>query len=226
MSAAAADAGDAPAKKGSKKMIIIIAVVALLLVVGGGAAFFLMKKKSADEEEGDGGGGGHAKAEVKHEAPKPKAVDPHAVPTFVPLDAFVVNLADTDTDKYAQIGIPLLAWATPLFDFADHAWPGAFVWPGAATFLAGLWLFLQTDVVHRAVQQATPLMVALLSEPGPRARLRPWHLRAHGRDLPRGRCARPVRRRARSAPRSRQLVCRPDAGGKLQGQFAARTGPE
>lgn len=34
-----------------------------------------------------------------------------------------------------------------------------------ALHLAALWLFLQTDVVHRAVQQATPQMVALLSEP-------------------------------------------------------------
>jgi protein-S-isoprenylcysteine O-methyltransferase Ste14 len=42
---------------------------------------------------------------------------------------------------FAQIGVPLLAWWTPLFAFADHAWPASFVWPGAATFLAGLWLF-------------------------------------------------------------------------------------
>jgi flagellar FliL protein len=107
MSAAAADAGDAPAKKGSKKMIIIIAAVALLLVAGGGAAFFLMKKNAADEEEGDGGGGGHAKAEAKHEAPKPKSKDPAAVPTFVPLEPFTVNLADRDHERYAQVGITL-----------------------------------------------------------------------------------------------------------------------
>jgi protein-S-isoprenylcysteine O-methyltransferase Ste14 len=46
----------------------------------------------------------------------------------------------------AQIGIPLMAWATPLFDFADHAWPATFVWPGAAAFLAGLWLFWRSHV--------------------------------------------------------------------------------
>jgi flagellar protein FliL len=108
MSAAAADAGNAPEKKGSKKLIIIIAAVALLLVLGGGAAFFLLKKKSADEEEGEGGGGGgHAKVEAKHEAPKPKAKDPTAVPTFLPLESFTVNLADRDHERYAQVGITL-----------------------------------------------------------------------------------------------------------------------
>lgn len=37
----------------------------------------------------------------------------------------------------------------------------------AAAHAAVIWLFLQTDVVASAVQQATPLMVALLSEPTP-----------------------------------------------------------
>jgi len=110
MSAAAAPAADAPAKKGSKKLIIIIAAAVLaLVVVGGGAAFFLMKSKHADDEEGGDGGGSasHAKAEAKHEAPKAKAKDPHAVPTFVPLEPFTVNLADRDHERYAQIGITL-----------------------------------------------------------------------------------------------------------------------
>jgi len=107
MSAAAAGAEEAPVKKGSKKLIIIIAAVAVLLLAGGGAAFFLMKKKPVEDEEGEGGGGGHAKAEVKHEAPKPKAKDPLAVPNFLPLDPFIVNLADRDHERYAQIGITL-----------------------------------------------------------------------------------------------------------------------
>lgn len=37
----------------------------------------------------------------------------------------------------------------------------------AAAHAAAIWLFLQVDVVVHAVQQATPLMVALLSEPAP-----------------------------------------------------------
>jgi flagellar FliL protein len=98
--------GDAP-KKGSKKLIIIIAAVVLLLVVGGGGAFFMMKKKAdaeaaaADED----GGGEHAKP--SKEAKKPEKKEHEGPPAFVPLDPFVVNLADRDSERFAQIGITL-----------------------------------------------------------------------------------------------------------------------
>ena len=107
MSAAAAaptaDAGAAPvAKKGKKKLIIMLAVVVLLAGAGGGGALYMMKKKAAEaaaaaEEGDDAAAPAHATAHV----------DPKHPPTFVPLDPFVVNLADKDTDKYAQIGITL-----------------------------------------------------------------------------------------------------------------------
>jgi flagellar protein FliL len=100
MSAAAAEA--APAPKGKKKLIIIIAAaVAVLALGGGGAALMLSKKKAAAEAELD--------AEEGH-APAVKAaakVDPKALPVFVPLDPFTVNLADRDAERYAQIGITL-----------------------------------------------------------------------------------------------------------------------
>jgi len=106
MSAAAvADATETPKKKGSKKLVLIAAVVALLLAVGGGAAFYMMKKKAAEaaaaaEEEGDG--------EADHApAAKPHKKDAHAVPTFLPIDPFVVNLADRDHERFAQIGVTL-----------------------------------------------------------------------------------------------------------------------
>lgn len=107
MSAAAAPAGDAPAKKGSKKLIIIIAAVVLLLVAGGGAALFLMKKNAAaegDEAEADGA---HAPAAAHAPAPKPRKHDAAHPPTYVALDPFVVNLADRDSERYAQIGMTL-----------------------------------------------------------------------------------------------------------------------
>ena len=108
MSAAAAaptaDAGAAPvAKKGKKKLIIMLAVVVLLAGAGGGGALYMMKKKAAEaaaaaaEEGDDAAAPAHATAHA----------DPKHPPTFVPLDPFVVNLADKDTDKYAQIGITL-----------------------------------------------------------------------------------------------------------------------
>ena len=94
---------EAPApKKGKKKLIIIAAAVAALLAVGGGTAVVLLKKShAAAEQEGDD-------ADAEH-APAPKAAkhDPKAVPAFVPLDPFTVNLADRDADRYAQVGITL-----------------------------------------------------------------------------------------------------------------------
>lgn len=106
MSAAAAPGAEvaaAPAK-GKKKLIIIIAAVLLLAGVGGGAAVFMMKKKAAEaaaaaEADGEeGASAGHKKdAKKDHGAP----------PAFLPLEPFVVNLADKETDRYAQIGITL-----------------------------------------------------------------------------------------------------------------------
>ncbi|OGA97776.1 MAG: flagellar basal body rod protein [Burkholderiales bacterium RIFCSPHIGHO2_12_FULL_69_20] len=110
MSAApAATADAAPAAKGGKKklIIIIIAAVLLLVLVGGGAAFFLLKKAPADGEEG-ADDGGHGKAATH--APAPKAAvrrEPGAPPVFVPLDPFTVNLADRESERYAQIGLTL-----------------------------------------------------------------------------------------------------------------------
>ena len=112
MSAAAAAAAAAPAnagtavpgktgKTGKKKLIIIIvATVLLLLVVGGGAAVFLWKKKTAAAAEGDEAATS-ASAEP-HTGAKPDLKHP---PTFLPLDPFVVNLADKDADRFAQVGI-------------------------------------------------------------------------------------------------------------------------
>lgn len=107
--AAAAPAGDAPAKKGSKKLIIIIVAVLLLVLAGGGAAFFLLKKPAEDGGEDGEGEAGSGKAAAAAHAPAPKKPErkPGQPPTYVPLDPFVVNLADRDQDRYAQIGITL-----------------------------------------------------------------------------------------------------------------------
>ena len=101
--AAAADAVEVPKKKGGKKLVLILAIVGLLLAVAGGAAVFVMKRNAAAaaaaEEEGDEPSSEHARARKK---------DAHvAPPTFLPLEAFVVNLADREQERYAQIGITL-----------------------------------------------------------------------------------------------------------------------
>ena len=105
MSAAAptVDAGAAvPAKKGKKKLVILLAVVLLVVLAGGGGAIFLMKKKAHDALQAQADEGAAPAAEhavARHDAKHP--------PIFLPLDPFVVNLADKETERYAQIGITL-----------------------------------------------------------------------------------------------------------------------
>jgi len=96
--------GDAP-KKGPKKLIIIIVVAVLVLLLGGGAAAFFMMKKKAAHAEGEGGEEADTAHEVKKAEKPPR--DPKKPPVFVPLDPFVVNLADKDTERYAQVGISM-----------------------------------------------------------------------------------------------------------------------
>jgi flagellar FliL protein len=97
--AAATDAG-AP-KKGKKKLLIIAGAALALLLVAGGGGLVLMKGKAhaEDAEESDADAAPAKAAAVKH--------DPKAVPTFVPLDPFTVNLADRDAERYAQVGLTL-----------------------------------------------------------------------------------------------------------------------
>ena len=91
-----------PAKKGQKKLIIIaVAVLLVLLIAGGGAALFL--KKRAADQAAENGEETSAPAE-SHASAKPDLKHP---PTFLPLDPFVVNLADKDADRYAQVGITI-----------------------------------------------------------------------------------------------------------------------
>jgi flagellar FliL protein len=104
MSAAATADEAAPPPKGKKKLIIIIAAVLVVVLAGGGAALMLMKKSSAAAEDAA------ETAEADEGKPAKKADakrDPKAVPVFVSLDPFTVNLADRDADRYAQVAVTL-----------------------------------------------------------------------------------------------------------------------
>ena len=91
----------APVTRRPKKKLIVIsaAVLALALALGVGAIVFL-KQRAA-----------HAAAAADDDAASPDASTPSAataakgVPFFLPLDPFIVNLADREADRYAQIGI-------------------------------------------------------------------------------------------------------------------------
>jgi flagellar protein FliL len=99
--AAAAPVAEAPAAKGGgKKKLILIAVVALIvLALVGVGAVLLLKKKSAGDD-GD-------EADAAPAAAKSAKVDPKKPPVYVPLEMFVVNLADREAERYAQVGVTL-----------------------------------------------------------------------------------------------------------------------
>jgi len=104
MSAAAAAADAAPAKSGGKKKLVLMVAVAALVLGGGGVgALVYMKKQKAAAEAAAEDADGDTAAPAKHEKKKEKGEKP----VFIPMDPFVVNLADHDSDRYAQIGIVL-----------------------------------------------------------------------------------------------------------------------
>lgn len=106
--APAAKAEDAP-KKGGKKKLIVIALAVLLAAGGGGGWMFYAKSKAAAAEAAEAAANGDD--EDTHHAPKKTAkkahVDKGAPPVFLPLDPFVVNIADEETERYLQLGITL-----------------------------------------------------------------------------------------------------------------------
>jgi flagellar FliL protein len=107
MSAAAAQAAvEVPPKKRppSKKLIIMLAAVVLLLAAAGGGALFWLKHKAAQQAalEAEAEGEDAAQAEPAHAKKERKGP-----PNFLPLDPFVVNLADREQERYAQIGVTL-----------------------------------------------------------------------------------------------------------------------
>lgn len=105
MSAAAAEA-PAPAK-GKKKLIIIIVAAVLVLAAGGVGGLLLMKKNAAADHADEDGAPARAGADAQAPAKAATRRDPKALPVFVPLDPFTVNLADRDAERYAQVGITL-----------------------------------------------------------------------------------------------------------------------
>ncbi|MCB1926989.1 MAG: flagellar basal body-associated FliL family protein [Rhodocyclaceae bacterium] len=89
--------GDAPAPKRGKKLVIVLIVLVLLLLVAVGATAFLLLSKKSDD-----------KHEEEHADEPPKiTVDRSKPPTFIPLDAFTVNLQPGEGDHYLQAVIQL-----------------------------------------------------------------------------------------------------------------------
>jgi flagellar FliL protein len=100
----AAVAGDAvPVKRRSKKTLILgAAILAVVLAIAGGTVWYLKKRAAHAVAEALAADGAAAEA-----APVAEHAEAKGPPIYVPLDPFVVNLADKDVDRYAQIGITL-----------------------------------------------------------------------------------------------------------------------
>lgn len=102
----AAAGGAVPVKRGKKKLLIMAAAaLAVALALGGGTVVYLKKKAHAAAEAAaaDEDGGSTASAAPAEAG----GHDNTSPPTYLPLDPFVVNLADRETDRYAQVGITL-----------------------------------------------------------------------------------------------------------------------
>jgi len=105
MSAVMADpAVDAPVTRRPKKKLIVIgaAVLALVLALGAGAVVFL-KQRAAHAAAAAAAEDDAASAETATPGTPGAAVK--GAPFYLPLDPFIVNLADREAHRYAQIGI-------------------------------------------------------------------------------------------------------------------------
>jgi len=98
MSAAQATAPIPPAAGGRKKLIVMmIAALVLVFVAGVAVLLLLMRGPSLDDE-------------LLGPDAQPRAATAATVappPAYLPLDNFVVNLADRNAERYAQVGITL-----------------------------------------------------------------------------------------------------------------------
>jgi flagellar FliL protein len=81
----------APPKPGRKKLLIAAIAGTVVLAGGGAGAYFMLKGGDHDEAAAA------AKADEKRKAGR----------VFVTLEPFVVNLADRESERYAQVGVVL-----------------------------------------------------------------------------------------------------------------------
>ena len=109
---AAAEGGAVPFKRGKKKLLILVAA-ALALVLAAGGGVWVLKKQAAHAAALAAGDDEVASPEATQAATR---ADAKSIPVYLPLDPFIVNLADKDVDRYAQIGITLELESTVFAD--------------------------------------------------------------------------------------------------------------
>jgi flagellar FliL protein len=87
----AASSKNAPAPKKGGRTLLIAAIAGAVLLAGGGAGAYFVMKGEPDAEAAA------ARAEARRKAAR----------VFVTLEPFVVNLADRESERYAQVGVVL-----------------------------------------------------------------------------------------------------------------------
>ena len=96
-------ADDALAPRPKKTILVIGIVVVLLGIALAGGAIVFFKQRAAHAAAVAAGDDDAASSEAA--AATATHIDPKNVPIYLPLDPFIVNLADRDADRYAQIGV-------------------------------------------------------------------------------------------------------------------------
>ena len=87
-----------------KRLWWLLAALLLLALAGAGATAVVVKKRAAALAESDDATDAIDTAAVALQARRSERKSP---PLYVPLEPFVVNLADRDVDRFAQIGVTL-----------------------------------------------------------------------------------------------------------------------
>jgi len=86
----------APPKKSKKLLIIVAAALVVVLLIGGAAAFFLLKKHSAEDS-------GDEEAVTETAKSSKKKGGKEAIPVYIAMDAFTVNLVPESGEQFLQL---------------------------------------------------------------------------------------------------------------------------
>ena len=92
-------------QSGSKKKLVffLLVIVVLLLIIGGGLAFYFIKVKKKKKTPPPLNATGNVT--VQHPKPPPELEELAKPGIFVNIGSFVVNLADTDVQRFVKVSV-------------------------------------------------------------------------------------------------------------------------
>ena len=92
-------------KGGKKKLLLFILLLLILGAAGGGAAYYFLVLKKGKKEEQTVSTNGVENKTVQKPKPPPELEELAKPGIFVPIGDFVVNLADTDVQRFVKVSI-------------------------------------------------------------------------------------------------------------------------